>query len=409
MRIGMVVDNEYVNDPRVTTEAKRLVRAGYEVVVLCYNYGSYQKESEVDGVYILRVKVDKNFKSKQFPMMNWNKKYEKFWKKEIENFIAAYEPDLIHAHDLYMSKAAKEAIGDKKIPLVLDLHENFPAAIMEYEWATKFPNKIFVKPAKWQTKEREYLGYADKIIVLSDFFKNQLMNKYGLGEDKFNIYPNVPDASLLNSPSTAVNLKKNPMEVVFTYFGNIGTRRGVNTCFEALKEVLPHLPNARLVVIGPVDKRAKKDFDAYMNDEAIKSHVTHIPWIEMDQLKSHMDASDVCLSPILKNDQHESGVANKVFQYMMFANPLIVSNCAPQAEVVEESGAGLVYESGNASELAACMLEYGKNDVLRVIVGHNGRKAVAEYYNPEVMGLELIQAYYDLMPELHDAGEEVAE
>ena len=32
----------------------------------------------------------------------------------------------------------------------------------------------------------------------------------------------------------------------------------------------------------------------------------------------------------IKNEQHESGVANKIFQYMWAGKPLIVSNCLPQ-------------------------------------------------------------------------------
>ncbi|MEA3504758.1 MAG: glycosyl transferase family 1, partial [Bacteroidota bacterium] len=55
MNIGMVVDNELNNDARVLNEAKTLVANGFNVYVLCFNFGDLPLREEKDGVKVIRV------------------------------------------------------------------------------------------------------------------------------------------------------------------------------------------------------------------------------------------------------------------------------------------------------------------------------------------------------------------
>ncbi|HOP04317.1 MAG TPA: glycosyltransferase family 4 protein [Tenuifilaceae bacterium] len=392
-RIGVILDNEYSIDIRVLNETKHLHKAGFKIFVLCPNYGDQLSFEEIDGITVYRFNLNKNLKNKLFGVMNTIPFYEWLWISKVKWFVKKVNPDFIHAHDLYMSKIAYLG-GKRKIPFVLDLHENYPAAILTYRWSSRFFNRLVSRPKAWKKKEKKYLGYASKIIVLSNAFKNDLLKRYPiLHAENITVYPNVPDVDqMLSFPINPEIFEKNDKFLLF-YFGGISKRRGIFTCFEAIKLLGDKIPNIHLLLIGPVDGHEKIDFENYLNDTSLSGKITHFPWKDISEFPSFTAVSDICLSPIFKNEQHESGVANKIFQYMLFSKPLIVSDCIPQIEIVENSKCGLVFKSNDANDLAEKVMLLQQNPELRSEMGENGRKAVLEKYNVTFYGMHLKQMF----------------
>ena len=382
LTIGMVVDNEFYGDPRVYNEAKVLVQAGYCVKVLCLNFGKYPEREKVDGIELVRVSMVQKTKKRLSALMLTLPFYRWFWRKAISVFIASEKIDVLHAHDLYMTRSAKEGIGDKAVHLVIDLHENYPAAIMGYNWAIRFPARLIVRPRRWKKLEGQYLRMADKIILISDDFKKDVLMRFPtLNEKKLVVYPNVPDLDELLAYPVEKNIIDKQGRFFVFYFGGIAERRGIFTCFEALKLLLQKYPSIILLLIGPVDKADQVRFDQYMNDPALAGNVIHYAWKDISLLPSYISISDVCLSPLIKNPQHESGIANKVFQYMLFERPVIVSDCRPQQEVIEREECGLVFENENAVDLAKKIEILFNEPALLNRMGTKGRQAALAKYH----------------------------
>ena len=382
LTIGMVVDNEFYGDPRVYNEAKVLVQAGYCVKVLCLNFGKYPERENVDGIELIRVSMAQKTKKRLSALMLTLPFYRWFWRKAISVFIASERIDVLHAHDLYMARSAKEGIGSKAVHLVIDLHENYPAAIMGYNWAIRFPARLIVRPWCWTKLEGRYLRMADRIILISDDFRKDILSRFTfLFERNLVVYPNVPDLDeLLAYPVEQNIIDKQDRFIVF-YFGGIAERRGIFTCFEALKLLLQKYPSITLLLIGPVDKADQFRFDQYMKDPDLAENVIHYAWKDISLLPSYISISDVCLSPLIKNPQHESGIANKVFQYMLFERPVIVSDCRPQQEVIEKEGCGLVFANENANDLAKQIEKLYNNPSLLKEMGARGRQAALTKYH----------------------------
>jgi glycosyltransferase involved in cell wall biosynthesis len=397
MKIGMVVDNEFYGDPRVFNEAKILNEAGFKVSILCFNFGKYPVEEEINGINIYRITIDRRLKNILFALMNSLPIYHYLWAKHIKWFINQREIDTLHVHDLYMVKAAHLAAKHRNISIVLDLHENYPAAIMGYKWATKFPKNLFVQPRKWKKLEGRYLGYANKIIVLSEDFRDNLISIHaGLNNDKFIIYPNIPDISELNSYKIDDRILDTGKSFIIFYFGGISERRGIFTCFKALKILVEKKYDIKLLIIGPIDKADVKSVNSYLTDDQISKQIIYYPWKDISTLPSYILKSNVCLSPIVKNEQHESGVANKVFQYMLFERPVIVSDCIPQARVIENEKCGMVFRSENADDLAGKVETLIKNPNLCFEMGKNGKQAVLLKYNVDAFKQNLLFLYNEL-------------
>jgi glycosyltransferase involved in cell wall biosynthesis len=283
----------------------------------------------------------------------------------------------------------------KKYDVNLDLHENYPVAIQNYLWATKFPNNVIVMPKLWFKIEKKLLKHANKIIVLSEDYKEKLIKNYPyLKYEQFVIFPNVPDLTRFKQRTVQIGSSANSHNVVvLTYFGIISRRRGIHTAIKALKILINSGQNLKLLLIGPIDKKEKNQFSYYLDDLNLKNYIQHIKWIDLDDLPAYMGKTDICISPIIKNDQHESGVANKVFQYMTFGKPVIVSNCKPQAKIIEQEECGVVFDSENPADLAEKIKTLISNTELIKKMGKNAKKAILRKYNTKVMGENLLNIY----------------
>ena len=394
MTIGIIVDNEFYGDPRVNNEAKILKNAGFDVFILCLNHGKYPNYEERNGLKIIRIPIKKKYKNLLFGSMLVYPGYNLLWAKHIKNFVAEYKVDALHVCDLYMAKAAKAGTKSSNITIVLDLHENYPAAVLSFNWANRFPMSLIAQPKKWKKVEKEYLSYADKIIVLSDPYQKKLLNEYTfLKPENLIIYPNVPDLQeLLNYPVDINILEKGNSFLLF-YFGAIAERRGIFTTLEAILILVKKKLPVKLLIIGPVDQADVSTFETYLLQDSIRENVIHFQWKDISMLPSYVSVSDACLSPLIKDDQHESGVANKIFQYMLFERPIIVSDCKPQSDIVNEDHCGVCFKSGDAADLAD-KIEFLMNDKnLSMQMGKNGKKAVLEKYNTNVFTKNLVGIY----------------
>lgn len=394
MVIGMIVDNEFTGDPRVNNEATLLVNEGHKVKVLCFTFGTQPIYEKINGIEVFRIPIRKSIKNAAFALVNTIPFYHWFWQIHIERFIKQQGIERIHAHDLYMALSAGKAAKRFGIKLIVDLHENYPEAILNYKWANSFPKRLVVKPHKWKKNEGRFLRYAHKIITLSPSFANELTSRYPyLEQSMLVVYPNVPNLDeLLSYPITPNIFPKNDKFILF-YFGGISERRGIYTCINALKIALKKHHNIHLLLIGPVDGPEIERFNKEISAPEVENSITHYPWKDISLLPSYIAISDICLSPIEKNKQHEAGIANKVFQYLLFERPIVVSNCKPQADVVQQGQCGLVFESNNEQSLAQCILELYSNTTKRAEMGASGKKLVLDEYNLSKFKGALTQLY----------------
>jgi glycosyltransferase involved in cell wall biosynthesis len=399
VKIGVVVDNEFTGDLRVENEVIALVDAGFEVMVLCLNFGSKEKTEDFYGAKIIRVKVPKFFQNKLRPFVNTPFDfYSSLWKFFINKFVKQNKIGILHLHDLYMAKPVLKSALSKNIKLILDLHENYIDALFSYSWSRNGILKLFLKRKNWEKFESTALTRFDKVIVLSEDYKSTLLKKYPfLNSSKFLVYPNYPDHKKMLSYEIDLSILKKENDFIIFYFGVIAKRRGVFTLLEALQKLKSRFPDIKLLIIGPVDKNDEPQFRSFLENKEISENIIYYPWKDIKHFPSYASISDICVSPLVKNAQHESGIANKIFQYMLFAKPLIVSNCIPQARLTKEQECGVVFRSEDPIDLADKIIDLYNSEDLRKRMGENGRKAVLEKYNTERGRKDLVALYETIL------------
>lgn len=394
MKIGIVVDNEMNNDIRVLREIEILKEAGLEIYVLCFGFLKAYPEPAVE-INITRITISRKLKNFLFFMLNSIPVYEWLWKSGIKKFIINNDLEFLHVHDLYMARAAYRGIkkSGKKIPLILDLHENYPFTVTTYNWTKGFFRRLISRPEAWKKKECEYLGYADRLIVLSNDFRDTLLMQYPeLAADSFSVVPNVPN---LSQPEYNIMKKaENPFiqnfPVIF-YYGVIAERRGIFDALRVFISLVKENHPVNFLLIGPVDKKDMPLFSELSGMGILTDRLHYIPWIESHDFPQYCALSDICLAPFHKNPQHESGVANKIYDYMLGGKPIVASNCKPQQNLIEKHNCGLIFE--NITGFHDSIVRLLNDKRLREEMGENGRKAILNEYNSEIFKNNLISAY----------------
>ncbi len=203
MRIGMILAKPFPPDIRVEKEARALISAGFEVAVLAENTAKdiTPCETTAYGLTVQRASVpaasmwERNIKGLTL--------VEKRWLGPIREFVASFQPDILHVHDFPFVKMALSIAEPHRLPVVADLHENYPAALRV--WRTgldplrRFKDGLLRSYPLWRWYEKRLLPRCAHVLVVVPEAAERLYG-YGLAETMVTVVSNTEDETTL-SPS----------------------------------------------------------------------------------------------------------------------------------------------------------------------------------------------------------------
>lgn len=394
MRIGMILDKTFPPDPRVENEAISLIKAGHEVFLFCLKYDKNDGDVLIKGIQVKRYQSNKlEYKlsalTYTFPF------YTLMMANKITHFLKKNTIEAIHIHDMRIADAVFKANNSLKLPMVLDLHDNMPEIMKLYAHLQKFPGKQLISPKKWKQKEEEFIGKASKIITVSQEFIEEVIGRTQISRDKIVLVPNTVHQSFYKDAvidNLIVDSYKN--DFVILYLGDTGLRRGLQTAIESLLILKEKIPNVKLVIVGisSTDPILKQQ----VIDLKLENYVDFKGWQDVTLFPSYIVASAVCISPLHRNIQHDVAYANKLFQYMSFGKPVLVSDAIAQKNLIEKTNSGLVHLEKNAQDFADKVLQLCADPALRDRLGRNGKQFVEEEFCWEKTSEKLIALYENL-------------
>jgi glycosyltransferase involved in cell wall biosynthesis len=160
---------------------------------------------------------------------------------------------------------------------------------------------------------------------------------------------------------------------------------------EVFRNLIKDNYQVNFLLIGPVDKKDKPYFLKLINNELFAGKVHYIQWINATELFDYLNIIDICIAPFHKNPQHESGVANKIYEYMLGGKPIIASDCIPQQKLIEKHNCGLIFK--DLAEFKNSIIKLLEDKELRANLGKNGFDAIMKEYNAGIVKEDLISAY----------------
>ncbi|MCH3882441.1 MULTISPECIES: glycosyltransferase family 4 protein [Tenacibaculum] len=391
MRIGMILDSNFPPDPRVENEAIELIKHGHSVYLFCLTYGNEKSEEIINGIQVKRYNSNK-LEYKLSALAYTVFFYRFFMQPKIVDFIQRNKIEALHIHDIRIAKSVFKANKKFNLPVVLDLHDNMPEVMKLYPHLQKFPGKYIISPKKWKQKEEEFINKADKVISVSPEFIESLENRIPSASSKFVLVPNTIRKSFFEDAVFDKSiLDKYKDHFVVLYVGDTHLRRGLQTAISAITLLKDKIKNIKLVIVGKntTDPILKKQ----VADLKIEEFVDFEGWQNVSLFSSYIKASTICISPLHRNKQHDVAYANKIFQYMSFSKPLLVSDAIAQKKIVEENNCGLVHLEKDEVDFAEKILTFFKDESLRMQLGKNGEKFVKEEFSWEQTSKKLIELY----------------
>ena len=393
MKIGMILDAPYPIDPRVTNEAKALIKAGNKVFLFCLSYTkTFKKNEVVNGINVVRfycsaITYKLSALAYTFPFYKW------IMTRKIKNFIKEYNVDALHIHDLQIASSVFNANSNFNLNITLDLHENRPEVMKFYKHVNSFLGKLFIYPSKWKKAEERYCKSSNSVVVVTDLAKKELVERTKINEEKVLIFSNSVSKSFYTNTNIDNRIiKKYSNSFVLLYLGNTSKRRGLDTVIKAIPEVIKYITHFKLIIVGSssYDQELVKLAKSYN----VLKYIDFEGWKNENLFPSYIKAAHLGLSPLNNNLHHQTTYANKLFQYMSLGCPVICSNVEAQQVLLETYNVGLLFKTENSKDLVKQIVKLYSNKGLRKIMSKNCINAIQNHLNNDIISKSLVN-YYD--------------
>lgn len=390
----MILDQPFPPDPRVENEAVTLIENGHEVFLFCLSYDGKSSEEEINQIQVKRY-ASSAFEYKLSALAYTFPIYANRMRKKIEDFIKNNKIEILHIHDMRIAGAVFKANQKFQLKTVLDLHENRPEIMRFYPHLQKFPGKYLISINRWKRKEEAFIKKASKVIVVTEEAAEEIVKRVDVERSKITVVPNSVRTAFYEQTDFETSiLKKYENHFVVLYVGDTNIRRGLLTAIDASQELAKKIPNYKLVIVGSnTTDTILKQRVAELN---LQEYVDFEGWQDLSLFPSYIKASDVCISPLYRNLHHDTTYANKIFQYMSYGKPLVVSDALAQETIVKKSKSGLIHEEKNSEDFAQKVVELYNNSDLATQYGESGKEFIQKEFSWEITSQALVDMYNEI-------------
>jgi len=377
MKIGILWHVVYPWDIRMEKIIKVLTDDGHEVHLVCkgkHGLPAFEDQGalkiyRIGGAPVARSRALGRLLAAPIPV-------NPLWYARARRAFAQARVDRLIVRDLPLALLAGVLGKRLGVPVFFDMAENYPAALVAYN---KSIYKPFLFGNGWLPKQYEMLSlkYMAHVFVVADEQVERLV-RAGIARERISVVMNTPDVEYYVDRAQQGSESRAGGDCTLLYIGKVDAHRGIGVLVRAMPQIHRRHPAAKLLIVG--DGTEKAALERLAADLEVADAVIFQGWVRFDQVPGLIAQSTVCLIPHLKSEHTETTVPNKIFDYMVFAKPVVASDCAPLARIIAEARCGCVFRSGDPVDLADKVVGV-LTDTNRGTLGDNGRRAVSERYH----------------------------
>ncbi|VBB43291.1 Lipopolysaccharide biosynthesis protein [uncultured Paludibacter sp.] len=267
------------------------------------------------------------------------------------------------------------------VPFVYCLQDIFPDSLVGTGLAKK---KSLIWKIGRKIEDYTYKN-ADKIIVISEGFKENIMNK-GVSEEKIEVIYNWVDEKVVVNIDRKNNilfdkygLDKNKFYI--TYSGNIGLTQNMNMLINVASKLREH-QNIHFVLIG--DGVFKNNLVELINKYNL-NNITLLPFQPYEDISYVFSLGDVGLI-ISKKNVGQNSVPSKTWNIMSAERPVLMSfdEGSSVKHIIKNNDLGVFVSADDEDALMSAILKLYEDKELRLRMGKNGRLYVENHLTKDV-------------------------
>lgn len=239
--------------------------------------------------------------------------------------------------------------------------------------------------------------YADKIIVISEDFKKNIMAK-GVPEDKIVVVYNwVDQNAVIDIPRDKNKLfdkyQLDRSKFYIEYSGNIGLTQNMDMLLEVMKDLKTTHPDIGLVLVGEGAYKAQVE-EIVERDNL--TNVTMIPFLPYEDISYVFSLGDAGLV-ISKPGVGANSVPSKTWSIMSASRPVLANFDENELkDILAGNECGIFTKAGDKEAFKQSIIKLYENRELCKKYGANGRQFVMDNLTREVG----TQKYVDVIKEV---------
>jgi len=357
--------------------SRALARAGHEVVVLTLHHPDVPDDYVVDGVRVLRAHTD----LPALPDSDFVARMSSANHKLVQLIagLDGWRPDVVHAHDWLVAWAGDDLHGLWGAPFVATIHATergrhggsvpagAPAAINSVEW--------------WLTFQ------AATVIACSRSMRDEVMGAFQLPPDKVKVVPNGVDASVWAPTGPSLRTGAPPLVVSW---GRVQYEKGFQTLVAALPSLRHRYPDLRVVIAGRGTFLG--ELEAIAQGLGVDHMVAFPGFVPDDELRRLLHTCGCAVIPSL---YEPFGIV--ALEALAADAPLVAAATGGLVEVLDGTGAGLLYPPGDPNALASALTRVLDEPGLAAAGQATGARLVRERYSWDAVAAATVPLYEALL------------
>ncbi len=362
-RVLMLVENNsYPRDPRVRREALALSEAGYRVSVISPAHTRQKWRETIDDIRVYRYPAPPPADGVLAYLVEYG--YSMLAILLLSGWVFLWEGfDVIHAANppdtLVLIAALYRLLGKR---FIHDQHDLAPE--MYYARFGGQGHRFVYRILIWC--ERLSCLLADQIITTNQSYKQLLMCRHRIPEERISIVRNGPDLNALRPAQCDLELRKRAGTII-----------------------------AYAVLIGDGD--AMPGLKELARKLAIDGYVWFAGWVDDTSVYTrYLSTADICVDPSPSNAYNDRSTTIKLMEYMALEKPIVAFDLAEHRFTARD--AALYAEPNSDLELARAMAHLVDDPVRRRTMGLLGRSRVETTLGWCYSVPTLLQVYRQVLP-----------
>jgi glycosyltransferase involved in cell wall biosynthesis len=231
-----------------------------------------------------------------------------------------------------------------------------------------------------------------KVICVSDFIRRCWIESDALPSDRVMAIYNGVDVERCEQfrhKRTEFRAKHGIPDdaIVVSQMASMSLEKGWPTLLHAAKTVIAANPRVHFLLAGDGKRRA--DFEQLARDLSLGERVRFIGLIDDPVQEGYFWASDVVCQP----SEWQEAFGLSIAEAMACERPVVATRVGGIPEIVVHRESGILFDRGDAEQLAASILELADRPDLRQLWGHAGRDSCRRRFDHRLNAARTIEVY----------------
>ncbi len=341
-----------------------------------------------EGIEVVRNKVDDN---------RFLRLFQTFFgtRSAFKNLAKTEKFDAIMFHQPLSASSALLGRTGESIRKVYIYHSPWHR---EYE-IERAPSPFLYKVNSIMRKmvERFCVDRCDKIIVLSEYMKNELIKTHGVAEAKVSVIPGGVDTEIFKPPASKKEVRNRLSfpgdKTILLVVKGLVKRGGVIELVRAVGPLFKKRDDLMLVIASDGPRRA--DVEALIEEFGLASRIRVTGFVDEEVLLSYYQAADIFIMP----SRELEGFGLVMLEALSAGLPVLATPVSAIPEVLSGMDKRCVFEELRPESLRKGIEEFTSDRELMRSVGESARKYVLGRYSWEHI---LPRLERELMKEIKD-------